>query len=69
MDTWRTWELVTELNTVEFEHIPAEVLAHQVRGLAACDALPMVDCALREGYNLRCAGRDLPRSDGVGDER
>ena len=43
---------VTELNTVEFEHIPAELLAHQVRGLAACDALPMIDCALREGYDL-----------------
>ena len=43
---------VTELNTVEFEHIPAELLAHQVRGLAACDALTLIDCALREGYDL-----------------
>jgi pimeloyl-ACP methyl ester carboxylesterase len=43
---------VTESTTVAFEHIPAELLAHQVRGVAACDALPMIDCALREGYEL-----------------
>ena len=43
---------VTSPNTVAFEHIPAELLAHQVRGVAACDALTMIDCALREGYDL-----------------
>ncbi len=43
---------VTEPTTVAFEHIPAELLAHQVRGVAACDALPMIDSALREGYDL-----------------
>lgn len=50
---------VTEPTTVAFEHIPAELLAHQVRGVAACDALPMIDCALREGYDLDA---DLPRN-------
>lgn len=43
---------VTAATTVAFEHIPAELLAHQVRGVAACDALRMIDCALREGYDL-----------------
>jgi pimeloyl-ACP methyl ester carboxylesterase len=42
----------TETTTVAFEHIPAELLAHQIRGLAACDALTMIECALREGYEL-----------------
>jgi pimeloyl-ACP methyl ester carboxylesterase len=43
---------VTEPISVAFEHIPPELLAHQVRGVAACDALPLIDCALREGYDL-----------------
>jgi len=42
----------TEATTVAFEHIPAELLAHQVRGVAACDAPPMIAGALREGYDL-----------------
>jgi len=42
----------TEVNTVAFEHIPAELLAHQIRGAAACDALRMIDCSLREGYEV-----------------
>ncbi|MEJ7824699.1 MAG: alpha/beta hydrolase [Solirubrobacteraceae bacterium] len=43
---------VTRPQTVAFEHIPADLLAHQVRGVAACDAQAMIDCALREGYDL-----------------
>lgn len=43
---------VTKATTVRFEHIPAELLAHQVRGVAACDATAMIDCARREGYGL-----------------
>ncbi len=43
---------VTRSTTVAFDHIPAELLAHQVRGVAACDALALIDCALREGYDL-----------------
>ncbi|MCW2967473.1 MAG: alpha/beta hydrolase fold protein [Solirubrobacteraceae bacterium] len=42
----------TALTSVAFEHIPPELLAHQLRGVAACDAIPMIDCALREGYDL-----------------
>lgn len=43
---------VTYPTCVAFEHIPPELLAHQVRGVAACDAPAMIDCALREGYDL-----------------
>lgn len=42
----------TEATTVAFEHIPAQLLAHQVRGVAACDAPAMIECALVEGYDL-----------------
>jgi pimeloyl-ACP methyl ester carboxylesterase len=43
---------VTASTTVAFEHIPPGLLAHQIRALAACDALSMIDVALRDGYDL-----------------
>ncbi|MDQ1686882.1 MAG: hypothetical protein QOC82_3619 [Frankiaceae bacterium] len=52
MSTVQGRRSATEMNTVAFEHIPAELLAHQLRGAAGCDALTMIDCALREGYEL-----------------
>ena len=42
----------TELITTNFEHIPAELIAHQIRGVAQCEAGPFVDYALREGYRV-----------------
>ena len=43
----------TQLLTTNFEHIPAELIAHQMLGVAACDAaLPLIDHALREGFGL-----------------
>ncbi|MDX6718835.1 MAG: hypothetical protein QOJ63_1089 [Solirubrobacteraceae bacterium] len=42
----------TQVNTVAFEHIPAQLLAHQIRGVAACDVPALIDCALREGYDV-----------------
>lgn len=38
--------------TVNFEHIPAELLAHQLLGAAACAAMPLIDGALRGGWPL-----------------
>jgi pimeloyl-ACP methyl ester carboxylesterase len=36
-----------------FEHIPAELIAHQIRGAANCAAVaPLVDFALRQGWTL-----------------
>jgi pimeloyl-ACP methyl ester carboxylesterase len=43
----------TKLISENFEHIPAELLAHQMRGLASCDgAVPLVQYAIREGWSL-----------------
>jgi pimeloyl-ACP methyl ester carboxylesterase len=43
----------TQLITASFEHIPAELLAHQTRGAAACSAaLPLIDHAYRVGWSL-----------------
>lgn len=39
--------------TTNFEHIPADLLAHQIRGAAACTGLSaLVDLAEREGWTV-----------------
>jgi pimeloyl-ACP methyl ester carboxylesterase len=43
----------TRFITSNFEHIPAELLAHQMLGVAACTAvMPLIEHALREGWSL-----------------
>jgi pimeloyl-ACP methyl ester carboxylesterase len=43
----------TEFATVNFEHIPADLLAHQMRGAAACTAaVPLIEYAERRGWDL-----------------
>ena len=43
----------TRLITTNFEHIPAELLVHQVLGIASCKGAPaMLEYALRAGYSL-----------------
>jgi pimeloyl-ACP methyl ester carboxylesterase len=43
----------TRYITVNYEHIPAQLLAHQLRGVAACTAVePLVRRALRDGWPL-----------------
>ena len=42
----------TQFITTSFEHIPAELLAHQILGAAKCDTVPLIECARREGYSL-----------------
>jgi pimeloyl-ACP methyl ester carboxylesterase len=43
----------TAFSTANYEHIPAELLAHQLRGAAACDALePLLELGLNEGWPL-----------------
>jgi pimeloyl-ACP methyl ester carboxylesterase len=43
----------TQLITTNFEHIPAELIAHLMLGTASCrGAGPMLDYALAEGYEL-----------------
>jgi pimeloyl-ACP methyl ester carboxylesterase len=43
----------TQYLVTSYEHIPAELLAHQLRGAAACDAaVALIEHALREGWTL-----------------
>ena len=43
----------TSLTAVNFEHIPPELIAHQICGVAACDAVgPLIDVARRDGWSL-----------------
>jgi len=43
----------TEYITTRYEHIPAELIAHQIEGVAACDAVePMLANGLRDGWPL-----------------
>jgi pimeloyl-ACP methyl ester carboxylesterase len=45
--------LATRDVVTNFEHIPAELLAHQMRGAARCDAVfALIDVATREGWSL-----------------
>jgi pimeloyl-ACP methyl ester carboxylesterase len=50
----------TQLITVNYEHIPAELIAHQTIGAARCDVIPLVEYAEREGYRLRADQIDCP---------
>ena len=43
----------TQYITTSYEHIPAELLAHQLRGVAGCDAaLPLIERARRTDWTL-----------------
>jgi len=43
----------TEFIASNFEHIPPELLVHQMVGAASCEALgPLIDFAIREGWSL-----------------
>jgi pimeloyl-ACP methyl ester carboxylesterase len=44
--------LVTQYQTTNYEHIPAELLAHQLRGAARADAARMVEHGLRAEWTL-----------------
>ena len=52
--------LATALTTTNFEHIPAELLAHQIVGVTRCDVLPLVEYAGREGFDLDAEKIECP---------
>lgn len=53
--------LATAYTAVNFEHIPPELLAHQIRGAANCEGLrPLIGLALRDGWNIDAAQIDCP---------
>jgi len=43
---------ITQYVTVRHEHLPVDLVAHLLVGAAACDALPLIELARREGYRL-----------------
>ncbi len=61
MATDRGRRNATTYTTVSYEHIPAELLAHQLHGVVACTALDaMVEYATEHGYHLDAAAIDCP---------
>ncbi len=44
--------LVTRFITTNYEHIPPDLLAHQLRGVMGCEVTRLVELARREGYHL-----------------
>ena len=57
----------TELTTVNFEHIPAELLVHQTHAVAACEGVvPMNEYVKREGHEPRRGEDRLPGARRVG---
>ena len=43
----------TEFTVTNYEHIPVELLAHQIRGAAGCDgAIPLIEHAISAGWSL-----------------
>lgn len=51
----------TEFLVTNYEHIPAELLVHQLRGAAACKvAVPLIEYAEREGWHLDAEAIECP---------
>lgn len=51
----------TALLTTNFEHIPAELLVHQLLGMASCpDAERLIDYGLRGRWNIEAEAIDCP---------
>lgn len=50
----------TQLITVAYEHIPADLVAHQVRGVAGCEVDPFIEYVKREGWSLDAAAITCP---------
>lgn len=51
--TWEGRRRATRFMAERFEHIPAELVAHQIRGAINCKAVvPLIENALREGWML-----------------
>ena len=51
----------TQSFTTNYEHIPAELIAHIMRGVADCDgALPLIELGLRAGYELDAGSIECP---------
>jgi pimeloyl-ACP methyl ester carboxylesterase len=52
--------LATRLITTNYEHIPAELLAHQIVGVTQCEVLPLVEYARDDGFDLDAERIECP---------
>ncbi len=51
----------TQFIAVNYKHIPADLLAHQMRGVVACEAVePLIDHALSAGWDLDAERIECP---------
>jgi pimeloyl-ACP methyl ester carboxylesterase len=50
----------TQFVVTRFDHIPPDLVAHQIRGVAGCAVAPLVEFATREGYDLDAERIDCP---------
>jgi pimeloyl-ACP methyl ester carboxylesterase len=53
--------IATQYTTVNFEHIPVELLAHQMRGVVRCEAASaLIEHGAKEGWNLDAQRIECP---------
>ena len=50
----------TRFTTVNYEHIPVELLAHQMLGVAACNAEPLLDFAVHADWTVDASRIECP---------
>jgi len=50
----------TEFTAVNWEHIPADLLAHQLRGAAACESMALLELSARERFPLDASRIECP---------
>jgi pimeloyl-ACP methyl ester carboxylesterase len=50
----------TALIAVNYEHIPAELIAHQIVGVTRCAVPPLIEYAGREGFRIDPARIECP---------
>lgn len=50
----------TQRFATSYEHIPGELIAHLMLGVAGCDVQPLIEFAAREGYPLDAARIECP---------
>jgi pimeloyl-ACP methyl ester carboxylesterase len=51
----------TQFTATNFEHIPVELLAHQMRGAASCEAAyPLIEFAIRERWSIEAEKISCP---------
>jgi pimeloyl-ACP methyl ester carboxylesterase len=60
MSTLEGRRRATKFITERYEHIPAELLEHQLMGVVLCEVEPLVEFARQEGYKLAAEAIDCP---------